>query len=69
MFLFRFSLLWIAFSSVRPYPLAQAASEQIWVCGIDPAKAYQGEDPSTPAFWLPGQQQNTSNHLPVWSNR
>ena len=62
-------VLWIAFSSVRPYPLAQAASEQIWVCGIDPAKAYQGEDPSTPAFWLPGQQQNTSNHLPVWSNR
>ncbi len=61
-------VLWLAFSSRRTYPLADQGSTQpqIWVTGIDEALAAQGEDPSSPAFWLPGQDTRSDNHLPAW---
>ena len=61
-------ILWIAFSSIRDYPLVEEHGEQIWVSGINPELAYDGLDPSTRAFWLPGQESNANNHIPVWSN-
>lgn len=59
-------VLWIAFSSVRPYGNNPASYHQVWVAGFDPARAAAGVDPSWPAFWLPGQDLATSNHVPVW---
>ncbi len=60
--------LWLAFSSARPYgKIATPNGPQIWVTSIDPAKASQGEDPSTPAFWLPHQDTQSGNHIPYWA--
>jgi WD40 repeat protein len=59
-------VLWLAFSSDRGYPLVTATEPQIWVSAITPALAEAGEDPSSSAFWLPGQATTSNNHLPVW---
>ncbi len=59
-------VLWLAFSSTRAYGTKSADKPQIWVAGFDPKKAEQGVDPSWPAFWLTGQDSNTSNHQPFW---
>ncbi len=60
-------VLWLAWSSNRPYaPLDAGEFPQIWVTAIDTVKAAEGEDPSEPAFWLPGQDTTSNNHLPVW---
>ena len=59
-------VLWIAFSALREYGNHAAVNHQIWVAGFDPARAEAGEDPSWPAFWLPGQDLGSSNHVPIW---
>jgi Tol biopolymer transport system component len=59
-------VLWLAFSSVRPYGYVVSAIPQIWVAGFDPGRAEQGLDPTWPAFWLPGQDPTTANHIPLW---
>jgi len=60
-------VLWLAFSSKRSYGRVTAGWPQIWVAAFDPVKARNGEDPSWPAFWLPGQDAAQSNHIPVWA--
>jgi hypothetical protein len=59
-------VLWLAVASKRNYGFQTAGNPQIWVAAFDPALANQGMDPSWPAFWLPGQNTATSNHIPVW---
>jgi TolB protein len=60
-------VLWLAFSSLRTYPLSEIAGfPQIWVAAIYPEEAASDGDPSRPPFWLPGQSTNSNNHLPVW---
>ena len=61
-------VLWLAFSSVRPYTVDPSFNElpQIWITAIDPNKVESGEDPSSAPFWLPGQETQSDNHLPVW---
>ena len=59
-------VLWLAFSSSRRYPPSDKEETQIWVTAVDTTLAAQGEDPSQPAFWLPGQDQYSNNHVPVW---
>jgi len=59
-------VLWLAFGSKRSYGSITSGSAQIWLAGFDPAKAEAGQDPSWPAFWLPGQDPTTANHLPLW---
>lgn len=59
-------ILWLAWSSNREYPVAGVTNPQIWVSAIDPALASTGQDPSSAAFWLPGQSTTSNNHLPVW---
>lgn len=61
-------VLWLAFSSNRAYGNVTAGNPQIWVTGFDPARAASGEDPSWPAFWLPGQDSGQSNHIPMWAD-
>jgi hypothetical protein len=65
--------LWLAFSSLRDYghqlrnePVGEDSRPQIWVTGIDP-NAPPGTDPSSPAFWLPGQNLQSGNHIPYWA--
>ncbi|HNH50119.1 MAG TPA: hypothetical protein PKY30_23995, partial [Myxococcota bacterium] len=63
-------VLWLAFSSKRIYGNnLTAGNPQIWVAGFDPIKAGKGEDPSWPAFWLPGQDAAQGNHIPAWAER
>lgn len=59
-------VLWIAFSSSRAYGRVSTCLPQIWVAGFDPERARKGKDASWPAFWLPGQDAATGNHIPVW---
>ena len=63
-------VLWLAFSSKRIYGNnLTTGNPQIWVAGFDPIKAGKGEDPSWPAFWLPGQDAAQGNHIPAWAER
>ncbi len=59
-------VLWLAFSSRRPYGTITEDNPQIWVAGFDPAQAALGNDPSWPAFWLPDQDPAENNHVPIW---
>jgi hypothetical protein len=60
-------ILWLAFSSRRVYTREGGPSlPQIWVAAIDPALAEEGKDPSAAPFWLPGQNLQSDNHLPLW---
>ena len=60
------SVLWIAFSSKRAYGTQVSGVAQLWAAAFDPAVAEQGGDGSYAAFWLPGQNLATSNHIPMW---
>ncbi len=62
-------VLWLAYSSRRNYPPIQNQYPQIWLVGIDPALAAEGEDPSSMPYYLPGQNPDSDNHLPVWWSR
>ena len=59
-------VLWLAFSSRREYPIDPANTPQIWIVGVNPDLALQGQDPSSTPLWLPGQSVLNDNHLPVW---
>lgn len=59
-------VLWLAFSSRREYPLQPSMEPQIWIVGINPELARDGQDPSSSPIWLPGQSIVNDNHLPVW---
>ncbi len=61
------SVMWLSFSSRRNYGNITAGNPQIWVTAFDPDAALRGEDPSWPAFWLPGQDPSQGNHIPVWA--
>lgn len=54
--------LWVAFFSTRDYGvvLEGQARRQIWVTAID-QNPQPGQDPSHPAFYLPGQDLSTEN--------
>ena len=62
-------IMWLTFSSARPYGLRLAAGQktQLWMVAFDPAKIANGLDPTFPAFWLPFQNINTGNHIGQWS--
>lgn len=60
-------VLWLAYSSTRSYSVdPNRGLPQIWVTAIDPNKMESGADPSSSPFWLPGQDAQSDNHLPVW---
>jgi len=64
-------IAWLTFSSKRPYGFATSLEDnqpQIWVTGFDieAADDPETEDPSSPPFWLPFQDIETNNHIPIW---
>jgi len=68
-------LVWITFSSTRRYGLrtppgstGEASSGSfLWMAAVDPDRAAAGDDPSYPAFCLPFQDLDTSNHIAQWT--
>ena len=64
-------LLWLTFSSKRDFGLrlVGASRPQIWMAPFFPARALRGESPSAPAFRLPIQSLETSNHIAQWTER
>jgi dipeptidyl aminopeptidase/acylaminoacyl peptidase len=62
------TLIWLTFSSYRPYGLRLAKDEQaqLWMTAFDPERAKNGQDPSYPAFWLPFQSMKSGNHIAQW---
>jgi hypothetical protein len=62
-------ILWLAWSSIRTYPIESFGQPQIWVTAIDTSLAETGVDPSSAPFWLPGQDPASDNHLPFWWKR
>jgi len=50
--------------------LAQRAKRaQLWMTAFFPARAAQRQDPSVPAFRLPFQNLDSSNHIAQWTER
>jgi hypothetical protein len=60
---------WLAFASARPYGeiLPNRGTTQIWITGIDLARAEEGLDPSSSAFWLTSQSVGVINNNPIWA--
>jgi hypothetical protein len=66
--------MWLVFSTERNYGniIQYAPSDfmprpkQLWVAAIDPSPQ-AGQDPSHPAFWLPGQELGTENMRGQWA--
>jgi dipeptidyl aminopeptidase/acylaminoacyl peptidase len=70
-------MFWITMSSKRDFgvrihntAVAQYARHaQLWMTPFFPARAQAGHDPSVPAFRLPFQSVDTSNHTAQWTQR
>ncbi len=71
-------IVYLSFSSTRHYGLRQPAPSPgdesdrgtwLWMAAIDPDAATSGTDPSFPAFALPFQVLDTSNHIAVWTTQ
>jgi hypothetical protein len=66
--------LWVVFVSPRDYGNRMVSTsdptyenrKQLWVAAVDLSPA-PGQDPSHPAFWLPGQDQSTTNMSGFWT--
>lgn len=70
------SLMYVSFASTRAYGLRTAPGGNaesgdrgtyVWMAGVLPESVARGEDPSFPAFALPFQALDTSNHIAVWT--
>lgn len=62
-------LMWFTFSSRRRYGLRtpNGSDQWLWMAAIDPDAVARGEDGSFPAFALPFQDLDTSNHIAQWT--
>lgn len=73
---------WLAYASERPYghrltaqnhdcgglAFGQRSCKQLWITAVDLAKLKSGvEDPSLPAFWIPGQNLKAQYVSPQWT--
>jgi hypothetical protein len=63
---------WMTFSSRRNYglrtnPNPSGGDQLLWMVAVDPDRVLLGEDGSFPAFLLPFQNINTSNHMAQWT--
>ncbi len=60
------SVQWLTFTSTRDYPVLFGDRPNVWVTAVDEEVLAEGFDGSSPAFWLPGQDPDSDNHLAVW---
>jgi hypothetical protein len=64
------AVYWVTVSSKRRAGLYNDSHRQLlWMFAIDPAKIKDGEDGSYPAFFLPFQDLDTSNHIGQWTSQ
>lgn len=66
-------IFFLTYSSKRPYGLlanqpGEVSRSQLWMSALFMSRAQNGEDPSSPPFWLPYQDPDNSNHLPYWTS-
>jgi TolB protein len=61
-------LFWMSWSSRRAYGLriAEDARAQLWMAAFEPTVAATGAQGFRPAFRLPFQDLETSNHIAQW---
>jgi len=59
--------LWVAFTSNRRYGRLGGGQPQIWIAAVDATTAAPGFDPSSAAYWMPGQSLTASNHVAYWA--
>ena len=69
-------IMWLTFASRRRYGLrdpstvpADANATWLWMVAISPETLATGGDPSFPAFCLPLQALDTSNHIATWTTQ
>jgi hypothetical protein len=64
-------MYWITMSSKRDFGvrLVGKAQPQLWMSPFFPGQAAMGMDPSAPAFWLPFQNIDSSNHIAQWTQQ
>ncbi len=64
-------MFWVTISSKRDFGvrLVGAQQPQLWMTPFFPDRAITGMDPSAPAFWLPFQNIDSSNHIAQWTQQ
>ncbi len=64
-------MYWITMSSKRDFGvrLVGKAQPQLWMSPFFPGQAAMAMDPSAPAFWLPFQNIDSSNHIAQWTQQ
>jgi hypothetical protein len=62
----RRTILWLTYSSLRPFGLRNTPAAQIWMVPVDLAKLEAGQDSGYPPFRLPFQDLATGNHIAQW---
>jgi hypothetical protein len=60
------TILWLTFSSRRPYGLRTPSAAQLWLVPVSVDKLQLGQDPGFPPVWLPFQNIGTGNHIAQW---
>lgn len=60
------SILWLSFSSRRPYGVRGGANAQIWMVPVEIGALEKGQDSGYPPIRLPFQELGTGNHIPQW---
>lgn len=66
-------IFFLSYSSKRTYGLVSNQPEsvirsQLWMSALYMGRAREGQDPSSPPFWVPYQAADTSNHLGYWTS-
>lgn len=63
------TMFYLTFSTKRPFGvrIPGGGRPQIWMTPFFPARAAAGQDPSGPAFRVPFQRVDTSNHIAQWT--
>lgn len=60
------SVLWLTFSSRRPFGVRGGTNAQIWMLPVEIAALEKGQPSQYPPFRLPFQEFATGNHIPQW---
>ncbi len=62
-------VLYLTFSTTRPFGVRPTTGTQIWMTPFYPERALLGQDPSGPAFRMPFQLLTSANHIAQWTQQ
>ena len=60
------SILWLSFSTRRPYGVRGGTNAQIWMVPVEISALEKGQESGFPPLRLPFQDLNTGNHIAQW---